>query len=339
MNDQTNDAPAMDLTSIEKAAILLISLGETDAAEVLRYLGQKEVQQLGLTMSKLDNIPQSAVESVMSDFMESISDQTSIGINNDIYIKEMLGQALGTEKAQTLIDRILMTTNTNGLESLKWMDPRQVAEIIRYEHPQIQAVVVAFLEPDQGAAVLQRFDENVRLEIIMRITSLDQIQPAALQELNDILESQFAGASSQSASLGGLKATAEIMNFIDSNVEQELMDMMRETDEALVDQISDLMFVFDNLIDVEDMGIQVILREISTDVLVIALKGADVALQEKIFRNMSKRAAELLRDDLEAKGPVRVSEVEEAQKEVLGVARRLADEGEIILGGGGEEML
>ncbi|MCV6609549.1 MAG: flagellar motor switch protein FliG [Amphritea sp.] len=339
MNDQTNDAPAMDLTSIEKAAILLISLGETDAAEVLRYLGQKEVQQLGLTMSKLDNIPQSAVESVMSDFMEAISDQTSIGINNDVYIKEMLGQALGSEKAQTLIDRILMTTNTNGLESLKWMDPRQVAEIIRYEHPQIQAVVVAFLEPDQGAAVLQRFDENVRLEIIMRITSLDQIQPAALQELNDILESQFAGASSQSASLGGLKATAEIMNFIDSNVEQELMDMMRESDEALVDQISELMFVFDNLIDVDDMGIQVILREISTDVLVIALKGADVALQEKVFRNMSKRAAELLRDDLEAKGPVRVSEVEDAQKEVLGVARRLADEGEIMLGAGGEEML
>lgn len=339
MNDQTGEAPAMDLSKIEKAAILLISLGEADAAEVLRYLGQKEVQQLGLTMSNLDNIPQSAVESVMSDFMEAISDQTSIGINNDVYIKEMLGQALGSEKAQTLIDRILMTTNTNGLESLKWMDPRQVAEIIRYEHPQIQAVVVAFLEPDQGAAVLQRFDENVRLEIIMRITSLDQIQPAALQELNDILESQFAGASSQSASLGGLKATAEIMNFIDSSVEQELMDMMRETDEALVDQISDLMFVFDNLIDVDDMGIQVILREISTDVLVIALKGAEVALQEKIFRNMSKRAAELLRDDLEAKGPVRVSEVEEAQKEVLGVARRLADEGEIMLGGGGEEML
>lgn len=339
MNDQTNDTPVMDLTSIEKAAILLISLGENDAAEVLRYLGQKEVQQLGLTMSKLDNIPQSAVESVMSDFMEAISDQTSIGINNDIYIKEMLGQALGSEKAQTLIDRILMTTNTNGLESLKWMDPRQVAEIIRYEHPQIQAVVVAFLEPDQGAAVLQRFDENVRLEIIMRITSLDQIQPAALQELNDILESQFAGASSQSASLGGLKATAEIMNFIDSSVEQELMDMMRESDEALVDQISELMFVFDNLIDVDDMGIQVILREISTDVLVVALKGADVALQEKIFRNMSKRAAELLRDDLEAKGPVRVSEVEDAQKEVLGVARRLADEGEIMLGAGGEEML
>lgn len=338
MNDQVTEG-GVELTNTQKAAVLLISLGESDAAEVLRYLGQKEVQQLGLSMSNLDNIPQSAVEAVMADFMEAISDQTSIGINNDHYIKEMLSQALGNEKAQSLVDRILMTTNTSGLESLKWMDSRQVADIIRFEHPQIQAVVLAYLDPDQAAHVLQRFDENVRLEILMRITSLDQIQPSALQELNDILESQFAGATSQSASLGGLKTTANIMNYIDSGIEQELMEQIREVDESLSDQISDMMFVFDNLIDVEDQGIQVILREISTDVLVVALKGAETGLQDKVFRNMSKRAAELLRDDLEAKGPVRVSEVEDAQKEILATARRLADEGEIMLGGGGEEML
>ena len=219
------------------------------------------------------------------------------------------------------------------------MDSRQVAEIIRYEHPQIQAVVLAYLDPDQAAHVLQRFDENVRLEVMMRITSLDQIQPSALQELNDILEAQFSGASSQSASLGGLRTTADIMNYFDSNVEQELMEAIREVDESLSEQIADMMFVFDNLIDVEDRGIQVILREINTDTLVIALKGAETNLQEKIFKNMSKRAAELLRDDLEAKGPVRVSEVEDAQKEILNVARRLADEGEIMLGSGGEEMM
>ena len=337
MNDQV--AESEELSKIQKAAVLLISLGESDAAEVLRYLGQKEVQQLGLAMSNLDNIAQSSVESVMADFMEEISDQTSIGINNDHYIKEMLSQALGSDRAKTLVDRILMTTNTSGLESLKWMDSRQVAEIIRYEHPQIQAVVLAYLDPDQAAHVMQRFDENVRLEILMRITSLDQIQPAALQELNDILESQFTGAASQSASMGGLKSTANIMNYLDSNIEQDLMEKIREVDENLSDQISEMMFVFDNLADVEDRGIQVILREISTDVLVVALKGADSFLQEKIFKNMSKRAAELLRDDLEAKGPVRVSEVEDAQKEILTVARRLADEGEIMLGGGGEEML
>lgn len=338
MNDQVTESGA-ELTNTQKAAVLLISLGESDAAEVLRYLGQKEVQQLGLSMSNLDNIPQSAVESVMADFMEAISDQTSIGINNDHYIKEMLNQALGGEKAQSLVDRILMTTNTSGLESLKWMDSRQVSDIIRFEHPQIQAVVLAYLDPDQAAHVLQRFDENVRLEILMRITSLDQIQPSALQELNDILEAQFSGATSQTASLGGLKTTANIMNYIDSSIEQELMESIREVDESLCDQISDMMFVFDNLIDVEDQGIQVILREISTDVLVVALKGAETGLQEKVFKNMSKRAAELLRDDLEAKGPVRVSEVEDAQKEILSTARRLADEGEIMLGGGGEEML
>ncbi|MBU2964821.1 flagellar motor switch protein FliG [Amphritea sp. 2_MG-2023] len=338
MNDQVTES-GIELTNIQKAAVLLISLGESDAAEVLRYLGQKEVQQLGLTMSNLDNIPQSAVESVMADFMEAISDQTSIGINNDHYIKEMLSQALGNDRAQTLVDRILMTTNTSGLESLKWMDSRQVAEIIRYEHPQIQAVVIAYLDPDQAAHVLQRFDENVRLEIMMRITSLDQIQPSALQELNDILELQFSGSSSQSASLGGLQTTANIMNYFDSNIEQELMEKIREVDEPLSDQISEMMFVFDNLAEVEDRGIQVILREINTDTLVVALKGAESSLQDKIFKNMSKRAAELLRDDLEAKGPVRVSEVEDAQKEILTVARRLADEGEIMLGSGGEEML
>ncbi|MBN3563515.1 flagellar motor switch protein FliG [Aliamphritea spongicola] len=331
--------PGIELSKLQKAAVLLISMGEADAAEILKYLGQKEVQMIGSAMNDLDNIPQSAVEAVMADFMEAISDQTSIGINNDIYIKEMLGQALGLEKAQTLIDRILMNTNTSGLETLRWMEPRQVAEIIRYEHPQIQAVVLAYLEADQSAAVLASFDEVVRLDILMRITALDQIQPSALQELNDILEAQFAGASSQTASLGGLKTTAEIMNFIDSSLEQDIMEKIREVDESLGDQISDLMFVFDNLIDIEDRGIQAILREVNTDVLVVALKGADTNLQEKIFRNMSKRAADLLRDDLEAKGPVRVSEVEEAQKEILGVARRLADDGEIMLGGGGEEML
>ncbi|MCP4596523.1 flagellar motor switch protein FliG [Neptuniibacter sp.] len=329
-----------EFTEIDKAAILLISLGEADAAEILKHMGPKEVQMIGEAMAQLNNIPQSRVESVVGDFMGLVSDQTGIGINNDVYIRSMLNQALGEEKAKTLLDRILMSTNTSGLDTLRWMEPRQIAEIIRYEHPQIQAVVVAYLEPDAAAGVLAYFDDKQRLDILMRVAALDRIQPQALQELNDILERQFAGASgASSATLGGIKSAAEIMNFIDSSIEAELMEGIKESDENLATTISDLMFVFENLQDVEDMGIQAILREVSTDVLVIALKGADVALQEKVFRNMSKRAAELLRDDLEAKGPVRVSEVEEAQKEILTVARRLADEGEIILGGGGEEML
>ncbi|RAU16572.1 flagellar motor switch protein FliG [Nitrincola tibetensis] len=324
-----------DLTDIEKAAILLISLGESDAAEILKHLGPKEVQRIGEAMSRLDNIPQSKVESVISNFLEVVSDQTGIGINNDRYIRAMLNQALGEDKAKTLIDRILFTTNTSGLDTLRWMDPRQVAELIRFEHPQIQSVIVSYLEPDQAASVLGYFDENVRLDIVMRVAAMDQIQPQALQELNDMLETQFSGPrSTQLAKLGGIKSAAEIMNFIDTQIEVELMESMRSVDEVLADRIQDLMFVFDNLIDVDDRGIQVLLREVQTDMLIIALKGADSGLQEKIFKNMSKRAAELLRDDLEAKGPVRISEVEAAQKEILTVARRLADDGEINLGGG-----
>ncbi|QEW05460.1 flagellar motor switch protein FliG [Nitrincola iocasae] len=323
------------LTDIEKAAVLLISLGESDAAEILKHLGPKEVQRIGEAMSRLDNVPQSRVESVVSDFLDVVGDQTGIGINNDRYIRAMLNQALGEDKAKTLIDRILFSTNTSGLDTLRWMDARQVAEIIRFEHPQIQAVIVSYLEPDQAANVLSFFDDKVRLDIVMRVAALDQIQPQALQELNDMLESQFSGPrSTQLTRLGGVKSAANIMNFIDTQIEAELMDAIKESDEGLANQISDLMFVFDNLLDVEDRGIQVILREIQTDQLVVALKGADSQLQEKIFKNMSKRAAELLRDDLEAKGPVRISEVESAQKEILNVARRLADEGEITLGGG-----
>jgi flagellar motor switch protein FliG len=337
----SDDAGGEALEDIEKAAILLISLGEADAAEVLKHLGPKEVQRIGYAMTKLNNVPQSRVEAVVSDFMHVVSDQTGIGINNDRYVRAMLNQALGEEKAKTLIDRILMSTNTSGLDTLRWMESRQIAETIRFEHPQIQAVVIAYLDPDQAAHVLTYFDDRVRLDILMRVSALDQIQPQALQELNDMFEAQFSGrgSSGQTSTLGGVKATASIMNFIDSAVEAEVMDGIREADEGLASQIADLMFVFDNLQDLDDKGIQVLLREISTDLLVIALKGADTALQEKIFKNMSKRAAELLRDDLEAKGPVRVSEVEAAQKEILTVARRLADDGQIMLAGGGEELI
>lgn len=339
MSDQDN--PEGELTNLDKAAILLISLGESDAAEILKHLGPKQVQSIGQAMAALDNIPQSKVESVITDFLGMLGDQTGIGINNDVYIRAMLNEALGEEKAKTLLDRILISKNTSGLDQLRWMEPRQIAEIIHYEHPQIQAVIISYLEPDVAALVLAYFDEKVRLDIVMRVASLDSIQPVALQELNDILERQLTGGSSTNtvSNLGGIEAAASIMNFTDGNIENEVMDGIKEADELMANKIADMMFVFENLIDVEDRGIQAILREVSTDVLVLALKGADTALQEKIFRNMSKRAAELLRDDLEAKGPVRVSEVEEAQRDVLSTARRLADEGEIILGGGGDEMI
>lgn len=338
MNDR---ALITKLSKVDKAAVLLLSLGETDAAQVLRHMGPKEVQKVGVAMAQMRNVHREQVEEVMTEFVEIVGDQTSLGVGSDGYIRKMLTQALGEDKANGLIDRILLGGNTSGLDSLKWMEPRAVADVIRYEHPQIQAIVVAYLDPDQAGEVLGHFDHKVRLDIILRVSSLNTVQPAALKELNQILEKQFSGnANTSRTTLGGIKRAADIMNFLDSSVEGTLMDSIREIDEDLSVQIEDLMFVFNNLADVDDRGIQALLREVSSDVLVLALKGSDEAIKEKIFKNMSKRAAELLRDDLEAKGPVRVSDVETAQKEILTIARRMAEAGEIVLGGkGGEEMI
>jgi len=334
-------AAAVKLSRVDKAAILLLTLGETDAAQVLRHMGPKEVQRVGVAMAQMRNVHREQVEQVMSEFVDVIGDQTGVGIGSDGYIRKMLTQALGEDKANGLIDRILLGGNTSGLDSLKWMEPRAVADVIRYEHPQIQAIVVAYLDADQAGEVLSHFDHKVRLDIILRVSSLNTVQPAALKELNQILEKQFSGnANTSRTTLGGIKRAADIMNFLDSSIEGQLMDSIREVDEDLSTQIEDLMFVFNNLSDVDDRGIQALLREVSSDVLVLALKGSDDAIKEKIFKNMSKRAAELLRDDLEAKGPVRVSDVEAAQKEILTIARRMAEAGEIVLGGkGGEEMI
>lgn len=340
MNEESSEKKAVKITRNDAAAMLLLSVGEADAAQILKHMGPKEVQRVGTAMAQLKDITQDQVEAVMVDFLESVGKQTGMGIGTDEYIKNMLTEALGQDKADSLIDRILVGGNTTGLDTLKWMDGRAVAELIRYEHPQIQAIVVSYLEPDQAAEVLGTFDEKVRLDVMMRVASLQSIQPQALQELNDILEKQFSGSSStKTTSIGGIKCAAEIMNFIDTSIEADLMDSIKELDADMGAEIEDLMFVFDNLKDVDDKGIQTLLREVSSDVLIIALKGADTDLQEKIFKNMSKRAAELLRDDLEAKGPVKVSEVETSQKDILTIARRLADSGEIALGGSGEAMI
>lgn len=329
------------MSNVDKAAVLLLSLGEADAAQILRHLGPKEVQRVGTAMAQVRNISRDQAEHVLGNFIEVVGEQTSLGVGTDGYIRKMLTQALGEDKANGLIDRILLGGNTSGLDSLKWMEPRAVADVIRYEHPQIQAIVVAYLDADQAAEVLAHFDQKIRLDIILRVSSLNTVQPAALKELNMILEKQFSGsASSARTTLGGVKRAADIMNYLDSAVEAPLMDAIREVDDALSAQIEDLMFVFGNLVDVDDRGIQALLREVSSDILVLALKGADDGIKDKFFRNMSKRAGELLHDDLESRGPVRISEVEGAQKEVIAVARRMAEAGEIVLGAkGGEEMV
>jgi flagellar motor switch protein FliG len=331
---------SLNISFLDQAAILMMSLGEEEAAEVLKHLGPKEVQRIGTAMTTLQNVTQDHLDVVVGNFMDEVGSLTGLGVGADGYIRNMLEKALGQDKADSLVDRILLGGNTTGLDTLKWMDPRAVADLIRNEHPQIQAIVIAYLDGDQSADVLANLAEKVRLDIIMRVATLDSVQPSALQELNDILERQFSGnAGAQSKDIGGTKVAAEIMNNLESSIEGELMDSIREVDEDLSTQIQDLMFVFDNLKDVDDRGIQALLREVSSEILILALKGSDDELKEKIFGNMSKRAAELLRDDLDAKGPVKLSEVEAAQKEILVIARRMADAGEIVLGGSGEEMI
>lgn len=329
-----------NLTRVDQAAVLLMSLGEKDAAAVLRHLGPKEVQRIGSAMTHLQNIEQAQVEDIANNFLSDARTLTGLGMGADSYVRNMLVEALGEDKANSVVDRILLGGNTTGLDTLKWMDPRSVADLIRHEHPQIQAIVVAYLDSDQAAEVLVNLAEKPRLDIIMRIAALDSVHPSALQELNDILEKQFSGnAASQTKAMGGVKVAAEIMNNMEGSMEGELMDSIKEIDEDLGTQIQDLMFVFEDLKSVDDRGIQALLREVSSEVLILALKGSDEELKEKIFKNMSKRAAELLRDDLESKGPVRVSDVEGAQKEILVITRRMADSGEIVLGGGGGEAM
>ncbi|MDX1589442.1 MAG: flagellar motor switch protein FliG [Oleiphilaceae bacterium] len=339
-DDEKPKQPVRKLSRVESAAILLMSLGEADAAQILKHMGPKEVQRVGTAMSQLKDVTKQEVGHVVGEFFEAVGGQTGLGVGADDYIRAMLTQALGDEKAGSLIDRILIGGNTTGLDTLKWMEPRAVADVIRYEHPQIQAIVVSYLDPDQAAEILGTLDEKVRLDVMMRVASLESIQPQALQELNNILERQFSGGSGAQASrIGGIKRAADIMNYMDRSIEGTLMDSLKDMDPDMGSEIEDLMFVFDNIADIDDRGIQALLREVSSDVLVVALKGGEEEVKNKIFSNMSKRAGELLKDDLEAKGPVRVSEVEAAQKEIIAVARRMADNGDIVLGGSGEEML
>ncbi len=323
----------------ERAGVLLLTLGEDVAAEVLQHMTPKEVQLIGSTMATMGNVSRPVVEGVMNDFFDELESQTALGIGNDSYIRGMLEKALG-DKASSVIDRILLGSGSNGLESLKWMDPKSIAEIIRLEHPQIIAIVLSYLESDSAAQVLSNLPENTRAGILMRIATLEGVQPAAIKELDAIMEKYFSDNENvKSSMVGGEKTAADILNFMDTSVENALMDEVRVENEDLAMRIEDLMFVFDDLRNVDDRGIQTMMREVSTDLLSLALKGVDDEFQQKFLGNMSARAAEMLVEDMEAKGPVKLSEVEAAQKEILAIARKLEESGEIALSGGGEEMV
>ncbi|WP_045736990.1 flagellar motor switch protein FliG [Xanthomonas sp. MUS 060] len=328
------------MNGTQRAAVLLLSLGEADAAEVLKHMDPKEVQKIGIAMATLTGISRDQVEKVMEEFNAELGSKTSLGVGADDYIRNVLVQALGADKAGSLIDRILLGRNTTGLDTLKWMDPRAVADLVRNEHPQIISIVMAHLDSDQAAEALKLLPERTRADVLMRIATLDGIPPNALNELNEIMERQFSGNQNlKSSNVGGVKVAANILNFMESGSDQGVLAAISKIDADLGSRIQDLMFVFDNLVELEDRALQTMLREVSGDRLGLALRGADIKVREKITKNMSQRAAEILLEDMEARGPVRLSDVEAAQKEILAIVRRLADEGVIALGGSGAEAM
>lgn len=320
------------LSGITRAAIVLMAIGEECASKILSHLGPRDVQEVGYEMTHLKDINREEVTEVLSQFSETVAENTGLTQGADEYVRKVMARALGEDKAKNLMDRILQDSSNKGLETLKWMDPRSIAEIIRLEHPQIIAIVMSYLDHDQAADVMEFFGEKLRADVLLRIANIDRIQPDALKELNEIIEDQFLDKTNlKMSAVGGIKTAAQILNHMDTALESEILDNIREMAPDIGQSIQDVMFVFDNLADLVDRDIQTVLREISSGSLVLALKTADEKVRQRIFKNMSKRAAQMLQEDLEANGPVKISDVEAAQKEILVTVRRLADAGEISL--------
>ncbi|WP_124949961.1 flagellar motor switch protein FliG [Sulfuriferula thiophila] len=329
----------MSNDGVHKAAILMLSLGQDEASEVLKHLSPREVQKLGEAMSAMSTIPHEEIANVLSDFNKITSLNSGIGVDSDEYIRAVMTQALGSDKASSLLNRILGGNDASGIESLKWMDAESVADLILNEHPQIIATILVHLEREQASEILTHFTERLRNDVLLRIATLDGIQPAALRELNDVLTKLLSGNENnvKKQPMGGTRTAADLLNFMSGAIEESAMEALRNYDNDMAQKVMDEMFGFENLMEIDDRGIQLLLREVQSDSLIVALKGAAPELRDKILKNMSQRAAEMMREDLESKGPVRVSEVEAQQKAILIIVRRLSDEGQIALGGKGED--
>jgi flagellar motor switch protein FliG len=323
---------------VMRSAILMLALGEDEAAEVMKFLSPKEVQKLGAAMATLKSVANEQVETVVSEFLTEAEQSSGFGLDSDEYIRSVLTKALGEDKASNLLNRILQTRDAGGIESLKWMDAPTVAEFIKNEHPQIIATILVHLEPDQASSVIGQFTDRLRQDVMLRIATLDGVKPIALRELNDVMTKLLTGNENiKKQTMGGLKVAAEIMNFMSGDNEASVMEGLKSYDEEMAQKIMDQMFVFDNILDLDDKGIQVMLKEVQSEMLIVALKGTTQEMKDKIFKNMSSRAAEMMKEDLESKGPVKLSEVEAQQKAILQIVRRLADEGQIMLAGKGDD--
>ena len=325
---------------LQDAAILLMSLGEAEAAEVFKHLSPKEVQKLGEAIAKTRTVTRERVDDVVQKFTDLAASQSLLVSDSSDYVRSVLKLALGDDKATLLIDRILQGGDTSGIESLKWMDSISVAELLRSEHPQIVAAIMVHLDFDQAADIMKNFSERQRNEVMLRIATMEGIQPTALKDLNEVLFQVLSGTDKvRKSSLGGVKTAAEMINLMGNSIEGTVIESIRNHDADLAQKIMDKMFVFDDLSRLDDKSIQMLLKEVASDTLIAALKGAQPELKEKILANMSSRAAETLREDLESKGPMRLSEVEAQQREILKTVRRLSDEGQIVIGGGADDAM
>ncbi len=323
---------------VQDAAIFLMSVGEEEAAEVFKYLSPKEVQRLGEAIARMRSVSKDKVDEVVQRFTSEAASQSLLVSDTDSYVRSVLKLALGEDKASLLIDRILQGGDVSGIESLKWMDPLSVAELLRNEHPQILAAILVHLDMEQSANILKHLSERTRNDVLLRIATLEGIQPTALKDLNETLYEVLAGGDKiRKSSLGGVKTAAEILNQLGANLETSAIDSIREHDPDLAQKIMDKMFTFEDLLKLDNKSMQMVLKEVASDALVVALKGASPGLKDKVLANMSSRAAESLREDLESRGPLRLSEVEAQQRDILKIVRRLADEGQIVLGGGAED--
>ncbi len=330
----------MSEDGLQDAAILLMSLGEAEAAEVFKHLSPKEVQKLGEAIARTKTITRARVAEVVGKFTGVAASQSLMVTDSSDYVRSVLKLALGDDKATLLIDRILQGGDVSGIESLKWMDSMSVAELLRSEHPQIVAAILVHLDYDQAADVLKNLSERQRNEVMLRIATMEGIQPTALKDLNEVLFHVLSGGDKvRKSSLGGIKTAAEMINLMGTAIEGTVVESIRNHDPDLAQKIVDKMFVFDDLIKLDDKSVQMVLKEVASDTLIAALKGAQPELRDKILANMSSRAAETLREDLESRGPMRLSEVEAQQKEILKTVRRLSDEGQIVIGGGAADAM
>ena len=324
-----------EMSGVQRAAVLMLLLGEQQAAEIIRFLNPKEVQALGGAMMSVADLSQEAVNAVLDEFVATIKKQTNLGLGTTDYVEKVFKRALGDDKAASVLGRIMPGQGSKGLEILSWMDARSIAEMIRGEHPQVTAIILSVLEHSVAADVLNFLPSETRAEIIQRVANLETVQPSAMEELEAIMKKQFSNNSSaKSSSFGGLKAAAKIMNFTKTELEASVMGGLSELDPDLMQKIQDNMFTFENLTGVDNRGIQVLMRNVEPDLLMIGLKGASDVVKDKFFGNMSERARGMFRDDMEAKGPLRIADVEDAQKTIMRIARKLSDAGDWVLGGG-----